>query len=285
MEIVNRISQMQKISREWRKEGKTISLVPTMGFLHKGHLSLMEEGKIRGDYLITSIFVNPIQFGLEEDYGDYPRDLEQDCKLAKEVGVDVIFAPSVQEMYPKGFQTFVEVEKITETLCGICRPHHFQGVTTVVAKLFSIVNPHLAFFGKKDFQQFVTIKRMVLDLNWEINVIGMPIVREEDGLAMSSRNKYLSQDERRSALSLNRSLDLAKKLYQEGIRDTEKIERGVKRLIGEEKLAEIEYVKICNKVDLGEISQIKSEALLALAVKIGKTRLIDNCELGGEEQN
>src|SRR4030042_941180 len=206
MEIIVQAKEMQRHSEQRRREGMTISFVPTMGYLHEGHLSLMREGEKRGDCLVTSIFVNPTQFGPAEDYDRYPRDLKQDLKLIQGVGVDICFTPSVAEIYPDGFQTSVEVERVTQTLCGIARPGHFRAATTVVAKLFNIVNPHLALFGQKDYQQLVAIKRMVKDLNMDIEVIGMPTIRESDGLAMSSRNVYLSPEERKTARCAPQSL-------------------------------------------------------------------------------
>jgi len=279
MQTITQIKEMQAFSDRVRREGKTIAFVPTMGFLHLGHLSLMREGRRRGDLLVISIFVNPTQFGVGEDYGDYPRDMERDQQLAKDGGVDVIFAPTVDEMYPSNYQTQVNVEEVTKNLCGITRPTHFRGVTTVVCKLFNIVKPHLAIFGEKDFQQLVTISQMVSDLNLDIEIVGMPIYREEDGLAMSSRNKYLNSDERKAALSLSRSLRHGLDLFQQGERRTEKIIMEVKSIIEAEELVQIDYVKICDTKTLRDIEQIDQEAVLALAVKIGKARLIDNIVL------
>ncbi len=279
MQTINSIKEMQTFSNREMGEGKTIALVPTMGFFHPGHLSLMEEGRRRGDFLVVSIFVNPTQFGAGEDYEDYPRDMERDQKLAEETGVDVIFAPPVDEMYPSDYQTCVNVEEVTRNLCGISRPTHFRGVTTVVCKLFSIVKPHFAIFGEKDFQQLVAIRQMVSDLNIDVKIVGMPIYREEDGLALSSRNKYLTPDERKAALCLFRSLMRAKELFRQGERKTEEILSEVMSIIKAEQLAEIDYVKICDVKTLKDIEQINQETVLALAVKIGKTRLIDNIVL------
>jgi len=285
MHTITQIKEMQAFSDRVRREGKTIVLVPTMGFLHPGHLSLMEEGRRRGDLLVISIFVNPTQFGRGEDYKDYPRDIEGDQQLAKGVGVDVIFAPPVAEMYPSTYQTYVEVEKVTRNLCGISRPTHFRGVTTVVCKLFTIVKPHVAIFGEKDFQQLVTIRQMVSDLNLDIEIVGMPIYREEDGLAMSSRNKYLNPDERTAALSLSRSLRHGLDLFRRGERRTEKIIKEVMGIIEAEELAQIDYVKICDTKALRDIEHIDQEAVLALAVKIGKARLIDNIVLNQDNED
>ena len=279
MQTINSIKEMQTFSNREMGEGKTIALVPTMGFFHPGHLSLMEEGRRRGDFLVVSIFVNPTQFGAGEDYEDYPRNMERDQKLAEETGVDVIFAPPVDEMYPSDYQTCVNVEEVTKNLCGISRPTHFRGVTTVVCKLFSIVKPHFAIFGEKDFQQLVAIRQMVSDLNIDVKIVGMPIYREEDGLALSSRNKYLTPDERKAALCLFRSLMRAKELFRQGERKTEEILSEVMSIIEAEQLAEIDYVKICDVKTLKDIEQINQETVLALAVKIGNTRLIDNIVL------
>jgi pantoate--beta-alanine ligase len=279
MQTITSIKEMQTLSNRVREEGKTMALVPTMGFFHQGHLSLMEEGRRRGDLLVISIFVNPTQFGTGEDYEDYPRDMKRDQRLAKETGVDAIFTPSVTEMYPSGYQTHVNVEEVTRNLCGISRPTHFRGVTTVVCKLLNIVKPHVAIFGEKDFQQLVAIRQMVSDLNLDMEIVGMPIYREEDGLAMSSRNRYLTTDERKTALCLSRSLKRAKELFEQGERKTEEIIKEIKIIIEAEKLARIDYVKICDVKTLKDIEQINQEAVLALAVKIGKARLIDNIVL------
>ncbi len=270
---------MQKFSDHQRQEGKVIALVPTMGYLHKGHLNLMEEGRRRADVLIISIFVNPTQFGKGEDYQEYPRDLARDKKLARKVGADVIFTPKTSLMYPSGYQTWVEVKEVTKNLCGASRPGHFSGVTTVVAKLFNIIKPHIALFGEKDFQQLVTIKRMVMDLNFDIEIVGMPTVREEDGLALSSRNTYLAPRERAAALSLSRSLRRAQELIATGERNASRIIQEVKAIIGREKIIDIDYINICDIEGLKDLRKIEQRAVIALAVKLGKTRLIDNCIL------
>lgn len=279
MRIISSIKQMQEFCRRQRQKGKVIALVPTMGYLHEGHLSLMEEGRRRADLLIISIFVNPTQFGKGEDYQEYPRDLECDKGLARKVGVDVIFAPETSLMYPSGYQTWVEVTEVTKNLCGASRPGHFSGVTTVVAKLFNISKPHIALFGEKDFQQLVAIKRMVADLNFDIEIVGMPTVREEDGLALSSRNTYLSTQERTAALSLSRSLRRARGFITSGERSAPRIIRAVKAIVGREKLIDIDYIKICDVESLKELRKIDQRAVLALAVRLGKIRLIDNCIL------
>ncbi|MCJ7662684.1 MAG: pantoate--beta-alanine ligase [Desulfobacterales bacterium] len=282
MEIIVQTKEMQRRAEQGRREGMIIAFVPTMGFLHEGHLSLMREGRKRGDCLVTSIFVNPTQFGPAEDYDRYPRDLKQDLRLVQGVGVDICFTPSVAEMYPDGFQTFVEVEQVTQNLCGFSRPHHFRGVTSVVAKLFNIVKPHLAFFGQKDYQQLIAIKQMVKDLNMDVEVVGMPTIREPDGLAMSSRNAFLNPKKRKEAARLYRSLLKGRELFAQGERSAATILQEVKKIIEEEKSVVIDYVKICDAHTLEDIEEIKSEAVIALAVKMGKTRLIDNIILKEE---
>lgn len=276
MQTVCSVRAMQDLAKELRAQGRTIVLVPTMGFLHPGHLSLFEEGKRRGDLLVISIFVNPTQFGAGEDFEEYPRDMERDQRMAQDAGIDILFAPSVSEMYPSGYQTSVTVERVTQKLCGVSRPGHFTGVTTVVCKLFTIITPQVAIFGEKDFQQLVAIRRMVVDLNLPIEIVGMPIYREEDGLAMSSRNSYLTPDERQAALCIIRGLRWAKALYDSGERDGEKISREVKKSVAAEPLSRIDYITICDADDLTEIGRITRRAVLAVAVRVGKTRLIDN---------
>lgn len=279
METIEDIKIMQGLSEKLRNEGKRIVFVPTMGYLHEGHLSLMRYGREIGDVLVISIFVNPTQFGPGEDFQQYPRDFERDSKLAREVGVDVIFTISADKMYPAGYQSYVEVEKVTKNLCGKSRPGHFRGVTTVVAKLFNIIKPHVAVFGEKDFQQLVTIKTMVRDLNFDVEIIGRPIVRESDGLAMSSRNTYLGKDERKSALSLNQSILMAQKMVEYGETSTDAIINRVREKISHEAFTQIDYIQICDPETLVDVETITGEALLALAVKVGRTRLIDNCIL------
>lgn len=283
MRIIETVSGMQAFSREARKSGKTISLVPTMGYLHEGHASLMVEGKKRSDILVTSIFVNPTQFGPTEDFNAYPRDLERDRNVAASAGVDVIFAPKASDMYPQGYQTYVNVEQLTLPLCGASRPGHFQGVTTVVAKLLNIVMPHVALFGKKDFQQLAVIRRMAADLNMDVEILGMPIVRESDGLAMSSRNAYLGPDERKDALCLSRALDAARAMYRDGERSVPLLREKVLRIIGEVPGAVIDYADFRDGETLETLETANGQTLIALAVKIGKTRLIDNCVLGEEQ--
>ncbi len=276
MEIVSTMREMCSISDELRKGGKTIVLVPTMGYFHEGHLSLMGEGRKRGDVLVVSLFVNPTQFGESEDYEVYPRDFSRDKSLAEGTGVDILFVPAMEEMYPEGYQTFVEVERLTESMEGRFRPTHFRGVTTVVAKLFNIVKPHIAIFGEKDFQQLVVIRRMVEDLNMGVEIIGMPILRERDGLAMSSRNQYLTPDQRKAALSLNHSLQKAFQLFRSGERNPRRIIDAVKGVIEVEGEVTIDYVEIRDARTLEEIEIIEKQAIIALAAEVGKVRLIDN---------
>jgi len=280
MKVICSVREMQSFSESLRNRGQKIAFVPTMGYFHDGHLSLMREGKLRGDCVAISIYVNPTQFGPSEDFERYPRDFERDKALAEGVGVDVVFYPENKEMYPEHYQTYVNVEKVTENLCGISRPGHFRGVTTVCAKLFNIVKPHYAIFGKKDFQQLSAIKRMVQDLNMDLEIIGMPIVRETDGLAMSSRNVYIKEDERNSALSLSRSLKLAKQMYDRGERDAFRILDEVKIFIEGHPYARIDYAKICDTTTLKDSERLEGESVLALAVMISKTRLIDNYVFG-----
>lgn len=276
MEIISNMREMSRISDELRSSGKTIVLVPTMGYFHEGHLSLMREGRRRGDVLVVSLFVNPTQFGEGEDYQIYPRDFSRDKALVEGIGVDILFVPTVEQMYPEGYQTFVETERVTKPMEGQFRPNHFRGVTTVVAKLFNIVKPHIAIFGEKDFQQLAVIRRMVEDLNMGVEIIGMPIVRERDGLAMSSRNQYLTSDQREAALSLNRSLQEASQLFRSGERNSGRIIDAVERVIGPERDVTIEYVEIRDAKTLEEIEMIEGQAVIALAIKVGKVRLIDN---------
>lgn len=282
MKIINSILHMQAFAIAPERQGRRIVLVPTMGYLHEGHASLLREGRSHGDVLVLSIFVNPIQFGKNEDLDRYPRDLERDCQLAEQCGVDIVFIPSVSEMYPDGFQTSVSVRDIAQPLCGASRPGHFDGVATVVAKLFNIVRPDTALFGNKDFQQLAVIRRMAADLNLPVDIIGMPIVREADGLAMSSRNAYLSAAERQSALCLYRAVRRVRELFAAGERSTAVLQREACTVIGQEPVAEIDYVELRDGLLLQEQESADSHTVLAMAVKIGKTRLIDNTVLGEE---
>lgn len=276
MEIIENIASIQAFSERKRMEGNLIGLVPTMGSLHEGHLTLIREAKSRTDIVVVSIFVNPAQFGPREDYDNYPKDLEGDKEKVNSAGGDIIFAPSARDMYPEDYLTYVNVEGITETLCGLSRPGHFRGVTTVVTKLFNIVKPHKAFFGQKDYQQSVVIKRMVRDLNMDIDIIVLPTVREPDGLAMSSRNFYLSEKERKAAPILYKSLIMASEIIKNGERNAKKMFSEMNLIIEKEPLAVIDYIAIADPETLKDISEIKGKTLIALAVRIGKTRLIDN---------
>jgi len=276
MDIIKNPKEMQKISERKRNEGKIISLVPTMGFFHEGHLSLIREGRNLGDFLVVSLFVNPIQFGPKEDFNSYPRDFERDKRLAYKEGVDVIFAPSIDLMYPESFQTKVEVENLTKNLCGKKRPGHFKGVTTIVAKLFNIVKPHFAIFGQKDYQQLIVIKKMVEDLNFDLEIISMPTIREEDGLAMSSRNNYLNHEEREAALCLSRALKEAESLFYSGERISSRLINRMEEIINKNKLNKVEYIQICDANTLEDLDIIDRPCVIALAVKVGKARLIDN---------
>jgi pantoate--beta-alanine ligase len=279
MQIIEHIREMQLWSEAERREGRRIVLVPTMGALHEGHLSLVREGRRAGERLVVSLFVNPTQFAPHEDYAAYPRDLDRDQSLLEGEKVDILFLPSVEKMYPEGYQGYVEVEKLNPLLCGAFRPGHFRGVATVVAKLFNIVRPHIAVFGAKDYQQLQIIRRMVKDLNFDVEVVSHPTVREKDGLALSSRNVYLDPKERRAALSLYRSLKRAKSLVGAGERESKRIIEAVRAEVEKEPLARIEYVRVCHPESLEEVKTIDGEALLALAVWVGKARLIDNAIL------
>jgi pantoate--beta-alanine ligase len=280
MRIIKSAKEMQSFSETLRNQGKRIAFVPTMGYFHEGHLNLMREGRQRGDRVVISIYVNPTQFGPNEDFEQYPRDFERDLTMAESVGVDVIYYPSNQEMYPPNYQTYITVEGVTDNLCGLSRPGHFRGVATVCAKLFNAVKPHIAIFGKKDFQQLTTIKRMVQDLNLDLEIIGMATTREPDGLAMSSRNIYLSAEERKSALSLSRSLKMAKQLYEQGERDAAVIVGKIKRQIESNPYTRIDYVQICDTTTMKDVARLEGECVVALAVRVGKTRLIDNYVFG-----
>lgn len=276
MKIIESITEMKKASQAFRAKGKKIAFVPTMGYLHHGHLSLMKKGREVGDVLVVSIFVNPTQFGKGEDFERYPRDIDKDKKLCEGEGVDILFVPKAEEMYPEGYQTYLDVEKVTRNLCGASRPGHFRGVATVVTKLFNIIRPDLAIFGEKDFQQLVAIKRLVNDLNMDVDVMGMPIVREPDGLAMSSRNSYLNKEERRAALNIYRALISAKELFDEGERSSNVLLTEAKRVVEIEPMIVTDYLKLVDARTMEDLETVKDEALLAIAVKIGKTRLIDN---------
>ena len=276
MKTISSITEMQGQSSRFRDKGDRIGFVPTMGFLHEGHMSLIRRAREENDALVVSIFVNPIQFGPGEDFGSYPRDMENDSALCREAGCDVLFTPSASEMYPEDSGTMVSVPRVTEGLCGASRPGHFDGVSTVVAKLLNIVKPGRAYFGLKDFQQYIVIDRMVRDLNMDIEIIGLPTVREPDGLAMSSRNSYLTGEERKSALSLSRSLDLGRQLVASGTREAKAVVSAVREAIESEPHTRIDYVSVVHPEDLTPVRTIGDRALLALSVFVGKARLIDN---------
>ncbi len=274
--LFSNIPRMRAFTDEAKKKGKTIGFVPTMGYLHPGHLSLIRQAKNDCDICVVSIFVNPIQFGPKEDYRGYPRDMGMDRILSRSAGADCVFSPSAGQMYPPDYQTYVNVERISSGLCGSSRPGHFQGVATVVNKLFNIVQPDIAYFGEKDYQQALVIKRMVADLNMPLKIKVMPIIREADGLAMSSRNSYLNFQERADAAVLHQSLCKAKRLMQGGERDSAKIIAKIKEDIAFKDRAKIDYIAIVNSKTLEELKTIRGDAIIALAVWFGKTRLIDN---------
>lgn len=276
MKIVKTISEVRNEVKICKKQGLSIGLVPTMGYLHEGHKSLIERAHKENDIVVVSDFVNPVQFGPNEDLATYPRDLERDAKLCEEAGAALLFNPEPEEMYFKDFCTYVNMEVLSEELCGKTRPTHFRGVCTVVSKLFNIVTPDKAYFGQKDAQQLAIIKRMVRDLNFDIEIVGCPIIREQDGLAKSSRNTYLSADERKAALILSTAVKLGMDLAKNGEKDANKIVNEMKKLIETEPLAKIDYVKAVDANSIEIISEMKPPVLVAMAVYIGKTRLIDN---------
>jgi pantoate--beta-alanine ligase len=276
VKVISTVEEMQERAESLRRDGRRIACVPTMGFLHDGHLSLMRIAKKRADVLVVSVFVNPAQFGPEEDFETYPRNLERDLELCAKEDVDIVFTPKAGALYPDGFQSYVKLEQLPHYLCGLSRPFFFTGVATVVSKLFNIVRPHIAVFGEKDYQQLLVIRRMVRDLNFNTEIIGAPIVREKDGLAMSSRNAYLTPDQRPAALTLYRSLLQARKRVETGERDAERILKEVRDLITAQPETHIDYLSICDPETLIDVARIDRPALMALAVKVGKTRLIDN---------
>jgi pantoate--beta-alanine ligase len=276
MIVVKRIAQLQQLIAAAKQAGARVGLVPTMGYFHAGHLSLMQQAKTENDRVVVSLFVNPIQFGPREDLQAYPRDMDRDRKLAESVGVDWLFVPEASEMYPDGYQTFAEVTGLTQGLCGVSRPGHFRGVATVVLKLFNIVMPDRAYFGEKDAQQLRVIRRMVADLNLTVKVIGCPIVREPDGLALSSRNTYLTPDQRRAALILSRMLNEAGRLISAGELDSQGLRGQLLRMLETEPLAKLDYLEIVASDTLQPLSRLQGEILIAVAVKLGTTRLIDN---------
>lgn len=279
MEVLRTNEEMFQWREERYRKGQTVGFVPSMGYLHQGHLALVKEALRRADEVVVSIFVNPTQFSPGEDLDQYPRDFERDLKLCSELGVQAIFAPEVEEMYPPGFQTRVQVENLSQNLCGQYRPGHFSGVTLVVAKLFCAVRPHLAVFGEKDFQQLVVIKRLSKDLNLGVEIVAHPTVREPDGLAMSSRNKYLSEEERNSALSLSRALLAARDMVAKGERRVDNLVAKAKEIIEAEPHTRIQYVQVVDEETMTDIDEVSPKAVMAMAVFVGQARLIDNMRL------
>lgn len=282
MKIATTIAEVRAQVREWKQQGLTVGLVPTMGYLHEGHASLVKTSVQQCDRTVASVFLNPTQFGPGEDLETYPRDFEHDCALLTECGCDMAFHPEVSEMYPDGFATFVEVQsEMPRQLCGKTRPIHFRGVCTVVSKLFNIVTPDKAFFGQKDAQQLAIIRRMVLDLSMGIEIVGCPIIREADGLAKSSRNTYLSAEERKAALVLSRAVKLGQELVRNGEKNADAIVNAMRALIEQEPLARIDYVSAVDGLTMLPVHEINGGELIAMAVYIGKTRLIDNFSVEG----
>ncbi len=276
MQIIKSAEETRNIVKEWKKQGLKVALVPTMGYLHEGHKSLIERAAKENDKVVVSIFVNPMQFGPNEDLDAYPRDLERDSEICRKGGVDIIFHPEVEEMYGKDFQAYVDMNVLPEKLCGASRPVHFRGVQTVVSKLFHIIPAQRAYFGQKDAQQLAIIRRMVIDLNFDIEIIGCPIVREEDGLAKSSRNTYLSEDERQQATVLNKSLDKAMEAIDKGETEAKRIKEIITEVLNSCPIAKIDYVEIVSFDNIQPIAKIQGAVLIAIAVYIGTTRLIHN---------
>ena len=279
MEVIKKKDKMRGLVDEAKARGDTVGLVPTMGFFHEGHLELMRRARAECDVVVVTLFVNPTQFGPGEDLDAYPRDFERDRALAESVGVDYIFAPEVEEMYPEGAATFVEVEELHRVMCGRTRPGHFRGVATIVSKLFNIVPAHRAYFGQKDAQQLVIIGKMAADLDFPIEIIPVPTVRESDGVAMSSRNTYLEPEEREQAIALHRSLEAARLLVEQGQRQAGKIRSAMENLISTFPLVNLEYISICDNIFLRPLEELSGEVLVAVAARIGRARLIDNMVL------
>lgn len=277
--VIENINEMQTVSDQIRQNGKTIVLVPTMGYLHDGHLSLIRLGRKSWDQVVVSIFVNPTQFGPNEDFESYPRDFSRDLEMCRGAEADIVFHPDHKDLYGNAYQTYVSLEKLPQHLCGLSRPNHFRGVATIVTKLFNIVKPHAAIFGKKDYQQYLIIKQLVRDLNFGIEIIGAPIVREPDGLAMSSRNVYLTSEQRQYALSLSKSLSQAQSMLKNGINQASELIEAARELITSFPMTSVDYISICDPETLDPIEIIDKPVLMALAVKVGKTRLIDNAIL------
>lgn len=283
MKLVDSVSEMSRLAGRIKREGKSIGLVPTMGYLHEAHASLVREARKDNDVVVTSIFVNPIQFGPKEDFNRYPRDIKRDKIIAEEAGSDIIFYPPAQEMYPSGYATYVDVERLTEGLCGASRPGHFRGVTTVVAKLFGIIKPDIAYFGQKDAQQAAVVIKMARDLNMGVRIKVMPTVREPSGLAISSRNVYLSARERSDAAVIHKALRKAKSMVARGQRSAKRITAAMREVISEKPSVKVEYISIVDPTDLAGLDTVSSGALIAVAARVGKTRLIDNITLKGSK--
>lgn len=279
MKVIEKAAEMRAFSRAARAAGEAVAFVPTMGFLHEGHASLLDAGRDRGAKLVLSIFVNPTQFDRKDDLDKYPRDLEADLKIAEARGVDAVFLPQAEEMYPEGYETFVSVGPLAEPLCGAKRPGHFRGVTTVVSKLFNIVEPDCAFFGAKDYQQLAVIRRMTLDLSLPVEIVGMPIIREEDGLAMSSRNARLSADQRETSLALYRSIGAVRDAFAGGERNARALESVAKETLARAGELAIDYAEVRDAASLQSVETITDKALYAVAAFVGEVRLIDNTEL------
>lgn len=276
IKVVSTVCETRAQVKEWKNQGLTVGLVPTMGYLHEGHQSLIKKAVEENDRVVVSVFVNPIQFAPNEDLETYPRDLEADKRLCDSTGADLIFHPTPDEMYPDGFSTHIQMDNLTKELCGKTRPTHFGGVCTVVGKLFNIVQPDKAYFGQKDAQQLAIIKRMVRDLNFDIEIVGCPIIREPDGLAKSSRNTYLNADERKAALILSKAIKLGEELVADGERNAQTVIKAMTDKINTEPLARIDYVNVVDALSIEPLDVVKGEVLVAIAVYIGKTRLIDN---------
>lgn len=280
MQVIDSINEMQSLAISMRSTGRLVGLVPTMGYLHDGHLSLIETAKSRADQVVVSIFVNPTQFGPSEDYANYPRDAERDLQLCREAGVDVVFIPGAEEMYPSGYSTYVTEEKLSQGMCGVSRPHHFRGVTTVVAKLFNIVRPDLAVFGQKDAQQAAVIRKMAQDLHYCVDIVVAPTVREEDGLAKSSRNKYLTSVQRGEAAVIPQALEKAREMVVSGVISTDRVVAEVTHILSTKRRIRIIYISIVDKDTMQPMREIVSgRSLLALAVWVDEVRLIDNIHL------
>lgn len=284
MQIIKTVEELRPIIQEWRRQGLSVGLVPTMGYLHAGHKSLIVKAVSENDRVVVSDFVNPTQFGANEDLSTYPRDLERDAAVCQEAGAALVFHPEPEEMYAPDCCTFVDMDSLTKGLCGKSRPTHFRGVCTVVSKLFHIVTPDRAYFGQKDAQQLAVIRRMVRDLNFGITIVGCPIVREADGLAMSSRNAYLDDEERKAALILHMSLALGEKMLKEGERDARKVRKAILESLSTEALAKVDYVELVDAESLEPVEKVEKPILAAIAVYIGQTRLIDNFTFAGVQQ-